>query len=154
MCLPSREVGQERMEVCRLIGRTESRGANMRKAEGIHKDSVTGAVIDQSAGGTEDWCVLFSTKFCSHTFQKKCRVIICLAKDIEMRSQAQLTLDPPTVWSSLLWGCLRGKTGQANPQTILGSPRPLYPQGPSSDLESSNMQASRLNDYLPDSSMC
>lgn len=85
---------------------------------------------------------------------KRCRVIICLAKDIEMRSQAQLALDPPTVWSSLLWGCLHGKTGQANPQTILGSPRPLDPQGPSSDLESSNMQTSRLNDYLPDSSMC
>lgn len=79
---------------------------------------------------------------------KKCRVIICLAKDIEMRSQAQLALDPSTVWNALLWGCLHGKTGQANPQTILGSPRRLYPRGPSLDLESSNMQTSRLNGYL------
>lgn len=60
---------------------------------------------------------------------KKCGVIICLAKDIEMWSQAQLALDPPTVWSSLLRDYLHGKTGQANPQTILGSPRPLYPRG-------------------------
>lgn len=70
MFLPSREVGQEWTEVCKLIGHTESRGAKMRKAEGIHKDSVTVAVIDQSAGGTEDWCVLFSMKFCSHAFRK------------------------------------------------------------------------------------
>lgn len=56
--------------MCKLTGSTESRGANMRKAEGIHKDSMTEAGMDQSAGGAEDWCVLFSMKFCSHAFRK------------------------------------------------------------------------------------
>lgn len=42
----------------------------MRKAEGIYKDSMTEAVIDQLADGTEDWWVLFSMKLCSHTFRK------------------------------------------------------------------------------------
>lgn len=47
MRLLSREAGQEWTEVCKPIRSTETKGTNMRKAEGIYKDSgVTEAVID------------------------------------------------------------------------------------------------------------